>query len=104
LTLVQQGNFVKHYHLSGADQIKIVFKGVDGTCWIHISTAYSTQKNDPSQLKDVTLNNGQGWSYSYTFGDKKDLWIRLGNPASVSVSVNGQLINTDKWIHIKKTD
>jgi cytoskeletal protein RodZ len=103
LTQVEQGTGVKHYHLSGADQIKIVFKGVDGSCWIQIRTAFSTQ-NDSSLLKDVTVGNGQGWMYPYTFGDKKELWIRLGSPTSVSISINGQLVNTDKWIHIKKID
>ncbi|SEN43928.1 helix-turn-helix domain-containing protein [Lihuaxuella thermophila] len=103
LKLVEQAQKINHYHLSGADQIKIAIKGTGGGSWVQIRDNMNLQ-DQKDYIEDRTVTKGYTWTYTYQFDNSPEVYILLGKPQNVIVSVNGQAVNTANWIHIKKTD
>jgi hypothetical protein len=103
LKYVVTGNNVVHYHLSGTNQAVIQVKAVGGRCRIVLTNDLPGSANTQS-IVDVTLEKGHAWKYTYTFNNNPDLYIGLQQSQNVVVTVNGQAVNTSRYVHIKKVD
>lgn len=87
------------YEVSGTDQLNLRFQA-DGESWIQVRKQPTPQKQ--GYLDEATLQPGHEDSYSHNFADGKEIWISLGIPDSVRVTVNGKRIKSSKTIHIKQ--
>jgi cytoskeletal protein RodZ len=103
LELVEQDQNIKHYRLSGTDKVEIAIKGTSGDSWVQIRNNFNLE-DENNYLEDRNVTKGYKWTYNYQFDSSPDLYIRLGRPQNVIITVNGQLINTAKVVHIKKAD
>ncbi|MFC4077906.1 helix-turn-helix domain-containing protein [Salinithrix halophila] len=87
---------IDHYELSNADQIELKLKA-KGECWFQIRG-----QEVGNQLEDRLLKKGDTFSFDYSKG--KDLWIEMGLPNNVDMTVNGEEVKTSydgrKKIHI----
>lgn len=87
------------YEVSGSDDIQIQFQA-NGQSWIQIRNQRAIQKQ--GYLSDSTLQSGDRDDYKHSFANGKDIWISIGIPDVVNVTVNGKSIKPAKIIHIKK--
>ncbi|MDR6224709.1 helix-turn-helix domain-containing protein [Desmospora profundinema] len=67
------------------------------TCWVQIR-----ENEDGGYLKEITLEKGDIFQFPHPQRVSTDLWILLGAPDQVEVSVNGQRITATEVIHIDK--
>ncbi|SDX15012.1 protein of unknown function [Marininema mesophilum] len=82
---VGKGN-LDQYELSNADKIDLKLKA-KGECWIQVS---GQEVGD--QLKEKVLKKGEVFSFSYKKGN--ELWLKLGRPKDVEMTVNGLSVKT----------
>ena len=87
------------YEVSGTDKLDLLFRA-RGESWIQVRKQPTPQKE--GYLDEATLQSGHEDRYSHHFSDGKEIWISLGIPDSVDVSVNGKQIKSSKTIHIKQ--
>ncbi|SFS60097.1 helix-turn-helix domain-containing protein [Marininema halotolerans] len=82
---IGKGN-VDQYELSNAGKIELKLKAKD-ECWIQLS-----DQEVGDSLKEAVLKKGQTFSYSYDKG--MELWIELGRPQEIEMTVNGLGVKT----------
>jgi cytoskeletal protein RodZ len=104
-TSTNQGDLVKQssglYHLSGTENAKVVLNP-SGTSWIQLRTE-APGSDSKKYLKDVTLTSkDSAMEYDHIFKDGSDLYIVLGSPDNVKVTVNGIPVASTRVIHIVK--
>ncbi|QKG83351.1 helix-turn-helix domain-containing protein [Kroppenstedtia pulmonis] len=95
---VTRGDETSVYQLSEPDAIALNFKARD-TSWIQIR---ETQSPAEGYLKDFTLQSGEQYSFKHTKDKNTDLWITVGTPTHVTVTINGQDVDATKLIRIKQ--
>ncbi|SDW76490.1 protein of unknown function [Marininema mesophilum] len=96
LLALKEGSSLSEYQLSKPDNVSFRFQ-TKGKSWIQIRE----QKNaEEGYLKDVTLNRGETFPYEYKKGKAKELWVTIGSPNQVDLTINGQSVNANKTIHI----
>jgi cytoskeletal protein RodZ len=100
-----EGDLVKEspglYTLTGTNTAKIVLNP-SGTSWIQLRTK-DANTHPKEYLKDITLTSKDAaFKYDHTFTDVSDLYIVLGSPDNVKVTVNGIPVASSKTIHIVK--
>ncbi|MCH5586430.1 helix-turn-helix domain-containing protein [Shimazuella sp. AN120528] len=90
------------YTLTGTDTAKVVLDP-SGTSWVQLRTQQNPTTDPNKYLKDVTLTSKDAtFEYNHTFKDKPDLYIVLGSPDNVKVTINGTPVTSSKIIHIVK--
>ncbi|WP_028775822.1 helix-turn-helix domain-containing protein [Shimazuella kribbensis] len=90
------------YHLTGTNKAKVVLDP-SGTSWVQIKTGRAYTADPTKYIKDVTLTSKDAsLEYDHTFKDVPDLYIVLGSPDNVKVTVNGIPVASTKVIHIVK--
>lgn len=99
------GDLVKEsaglYTLTGTDSAKIVFNP-SGTSWVQLRTQ-NASTNPNEYLKDFTLTSKDAsFKYDHTFKNVPDLYIILGSPDNVKITINGIPVTSSKVIHIVK--
>ena len=95
----QEGN-IGEYKLSEPSAVHLQFKG-KGTSWIQIR---ETKEQNGGYVKDVTLKSGESFPFKQPKSVNTDLWISIGSPDQVEVTVNGEPIDPKKTIHIIKNN
>jgi cytoskeletal protein RodZ len=101
LILVEQGNNVNNYRWSGSDKVNIVIKAVSGKCLIQLTDNLPGTTGSVNKFADVTIKQGESWPYTYNFSHGPDLYIGLKPSDSVVVTVNGKVVNSSRYVHIK---
>lgn len=96
---VNQGAGFTEYKLSEPDAVELRFKAQNSS-WIQIRD----QKEANSYLKDFTLNSGEEYPFKLEQGAKTDLWITVGAPQHIEITLNGQPIQAAKSVHIIISD
>jgi cytoskeletal protein RodZ len=101
-----EGNLVKEsaglYTLTGTDTAKVVLNP-SGTSWVQLRTQQNPTTDPNKYLKDVTLTSKDAtFQYDHVFKDVPDLYIVLGSPDNVKVTINGIPVTSSKIIHIVK--
>lgn len=99
IVLTQSSPQLNTYEVSGTDQLNLRFRA-EGESWIQVRKQPDPQKE--GYLDEATLQSGHEDSYSHNFADGEEIWISLGMPEYVSVTLNGKPIKSSKTIHIKK--
>lgn len=103
LKLAEQTANTDYYHLTGAETADIVFEGISGDrSWVQVRKDALTEQNRQNYLKDFMIKNGETVKLTYDFAAGQDLWIILGNPENVSITVNGKTVESAKSINIKQ--
>ncbi|MBA4603736.1 helix-turn-helix domain-containing protein [Thermoactinomyces mirandus] len=102
LQLAQQDVNVVHYRLEGTDQIVVMVHAAGGKSRVELSTALPSDGGTP--IEDVTLPHGQKWSYQYTYSGNSDFYIGLSAPEDSIVYINGQVVKSARYVHIRKMD
>ncbi|SFS30927.1 helix-turn-helix domain-containing protein [Marininema halotolerans] len=96
LLAVNEGPGLSEYQLSQPDAVSFRFKA-KGRSWLQIRK----QKNaEEGYLKDVTLKDGETFPFESEKGEAKDLWVTIGSPDQVDVTINGQSIKANKTLHV----
>ncbi|QKI83302.1 helix-turn-helix domain-containing protein [Kroppenstedtia eburnea] len=96
---VNQGAGFSEYKLSEPSAVELQFKAQDSS-WIQIRD----QKEANTYLKDFTLKSGEGHPFKLEQGAKTDLWITIGAPQHIEITLNGQPIQAAKSVHIIISD
>jgi cytoskeletal protein RodZ len=87
------------YEVSGTDVVTLQFEATEQS-WVQIRTQEEAQKE--GYLSDATLQSGDSDKYEHNFADGEDVWISLGMPDAIKVTVNGKEVESAGKIHIKK--
>lgn len=98
---VNQGAGFSEYKLSEPAAVDLQFKAQDSS-WIQIRD--QKEAVEGSYLKDFTLQSGEGYSFKLEQGAKTELWITIGAPQDVEITLNGQRIQAAKSMHIILSD
>ncbi|MGA8942931.1 MAG: helix-turn-helix domain-containing protein [Thermoactinomyces sp.] len=102
LQLAQQDVNVVHYRLEGTDQIVVMVHAAGGKSRVELRTSLPSEGG--SSIEDVTLPQGQKWSYQYTYDGNSDFYIGLSAPEDSIVYINGQVVKSARYVHVRKTD
>lgn len=87
------------YEVSGTNQLNLRFRA-QGESWIQVRKQPNPQKH--GYLDEATLQSGHEDTYSHNFANGKEIWISLGIPEYVVVTLNGKKLKSSKTIHIKQ--
>ena len=98
---VNQGAGFSEYKLSEPAAVDLQFKAQDSS-WIQIRD--QKEAVEGSYLKDFTLQSGEGYSFKLEQGAKTELWITIGAPQDVEITLNRQRIQAAKSMHIILSD
>lgn len=101
LMLMQQGNNVNNYRWSGEEKVNLVIKAVSGKCLIQLTDNLPSATGSVNKFADVTIKQGESWTYNYDFSHGPDLYIGLKPSDGVVVTVNGKAVNSSRYVHIK---
>ncbi|WP_169713506.1 helix-turn-helix domain-containing protein [Paludifilum halophilum] len=74
------------YELSNADQIELKLEA-EGECWFQIQG-----QEVGGKLEDRVLKKGD--TFPFTYKDGEELWLEVGRPDQLKVTVNGEKMNT----------
>jgi transcriptional regulator with XRE-family HTH domain len=85
IELVEQQGNTHLYRVSNATEYSLRLESNKGTCWYEVR-AINGQGNI---INTSTLRNGD--TQELTFND--NIWVRLGNPDSVDIFINNQLVD-----------
>ena len=99
IVLTQSSPQLNTYEVSGTDQLNLQFRA-QGESWIQVRKQPDPQKE--GFLDEATLQSGHEDTYSHNFADGEEIWISLGIPEYVVVTLNGKPLKSSKTIHIKK--
>lgn len=99
IVLTNSSSQLNTYEVSGTDKLDLQFRA-QGESWVQVRKQPNPQKD--GYLDEATLQSGHEDGYSHNFSDGKEIWISLGIPDSVIVTVNGKQIKSSKTIHIKQ--
>lgn len=102
LQLAQQDVNVVHYRLEGTDQIVVMVHAAGGKSRVELRTSLPSEGGSP--IEDVTLPEGQKWNYQYTYNGNSDFYIGLSAPEDSIVYINGQVVKSARYVHVRKTD
>lgn len=92
------GKQIGEYKVSQPGMVAIHIKS-NGESWVQIR---ETKKANDRYLKDVTLKKA-GDTVEFQESDiKSDLWIQIGSPENVEITINNQPIQPKSLIQLKK--
>lgn len=105
LQLAQQDVNVVHYRLQDTDQIVVMVHAAGGKSRVELRTSLPSEGGNDSLIKDVTLPKDEKWSYKYTYdGGNQDFYVGLSAPEDAIVYVNGQVVKSARYIHVRKVN
>lgn len=84
------------YKLSQPSAVDLRFKAQESS-WVQIRDQKDAKGG---YLKDVTLKPGEEFPFRQEKEVNNDLWVTIGAPQHVEITVNGQTIDATKSIHI----
>ncbi|PTM56513.1 helix-turn-helix domain-containing protein [Desmospora activa] len=96
---VNQSSTLGEYKLSQPDTIAIKFKALGNGSWIQIR---EEQNPDAPYIKDFTLQPGEEFPYNHAQNASNDVWITIGQPENVAITINGQDVETVKSVHVAR--
>lgn len=102
LQLAQQDVNVVHYRLEGTDQIVVMVHAAGGKSRVELRTSLPSEGGSP--IEDVTLPEEQKWNYQYTYNGNSDFYIGLSAPEDSIIYINGQVVKSARYVHVRKTD
>lgn len=96
IKLVQQTSLTNVYHLSGVSTVELKF---EGSSWVQMRTdPYSEQAQNV--LEDFTIKS-ETVRKNHDFSVHPELWIVLGQPDQVTITVNGEKLESAKSVNLK---
>ncbi|WP_146172138.1 helix-turn-helix domain-containing protein [Melghirimyces profundicolus] len=98
VTPVNEGSQIGEYKLSEPSAVEFQFKA-KGTSWIQIR---ETKNSDQGYVKDVTLKKGESFPFKQAKSVSTDLWVTIGSPEHVDVTINGQPVKAKRTLHVIK--
>ncbi|MDR6225763.1 helix-turn-helix domain-containing protein [Desmospora profundinema] len=87
------------YKLSEPDIVSFTFKAKGSSSWIQIR---EQQNPDDGYIKDFTLQPGEEYPYNHLEEASNDVWVTIGNPENITMTINGQEVDTTKSIHVTR--
>lgn len=99
LETVSETESLGEYKLSKPDTISVKFKALGSGSWIQIR---EQQNPDAAFIKDFTLQPGEEYPYEHAQDASNDVWITIGQPDNVVVTINGQEVETVRSIHVAR--
>lgn len=97
IKLAEQTSMTNVYHLSGVTSIEIRFQG---SSWIQMRKDPYSEQSQSSVLQDFTIKN-ETVNKTHDFSVDPELWIVLGKPENVTITVNGETIKPAKSLNLK---
>ncbi|MBH8602225.1 helix-turn-helix domain-containing protein [Thermoactinomyces sp. CICC 23799] len=104
LQLAQQDVNVVHYRLQDTDQIVVMVHAAGGKSRVELRTDLPSEGGSDHLIKDVTLPKDEKWSYKYTYEGNPDFYVGLSAPEDAIVYVNGQVVKSARYIHVRRVD
>ncbi|MBH8582606.1 helix-turn-helix domain-containing protein [Thermoactinomyces sp. FSL K6-2592] len=104
LQLAQQDVNVVHYRLQDTDQIVVMVHAAGGKSRVELRTDLPSEGGSDHLIKDVTLPKDEKWSYKYTYEGNRDFYVGLSAPEDAIVYVNGQVVKSARYIHVRRVD
>jgi cytoskeletal protein RodZ len=90
------------YTLTGIDKVTIELEP-SGVSWVQIRTGREPTSDPKKFLKDVTLREKDStFRYIHTFSDVPDIYLSIGSPDKLKVTINGNAVDSTRIIHIVK--
>jgi transcriptional regulator with XRE-family HTH domain len=88
---------LSEYKLSEPDIVSFTFKANNSSSWIQIR---EQQNPDNGYIKDFTLQPGEEYPYNHGQDASNDIWVTIGNPEHVTLTINGQEVETTKSVRV----
>lgn len=102
--MAQQDVNVVHYRLQDTDQIVVMVHAAGGKSRVELRTDLPSEGGSDHLIKDVTLPKDEKWSYKYTYEGNRDFYVGLSAPEDAIVYVNGQVVKSARYIHVRRVD